>query len=393
MNILFICNEYPPYPQGGIGTFNQIIAKGLHARGHLVIVAGYYDNMSSPLSVNQDHGILIYRLRQCKGHYGIFRTRLKLYLMVKKIIKRHSIDVLEVPDFLGLLAFWPRLSIPIVVRLHGSATYFSVEMNQQIIRKYFLYEWLTLKKAANLVSVSKYTAIKTKLIFKIESPIEIIYNTLKVEDIGCSSGLMRDAYKVLFTGTLMKKKGVFSLIEAWPEVLKMFPKARLHLFGKDSYNENGISIISILQQDLSASFRETTIFHGHVPRQQILNELKIASVAVFPSFSEAFALAPLEAMAQGCPTIYTKRASGPEVIDDGVNGLLVDPGNPDEIAKAIIKILTDNSFAAKIGDEGKKSVAHRFSESVILEQNERMYENLLASYANRRNTFSFRRPT
>jgi glycosyltransferase involved in cell wall biosynthesis len=377
MNILFICNEYPVYPHGGIGTVTQMLAEGLHARGHKTVVAGFYNTVSTPLSIDEQKGVLVYRVRQCKGRYYYFRSRIKLYLLVRKILKRHSIDIVEAPDFFGLLAFWPRLPVPVVIRLHGSVTYFLTEMGRPIYKNFFSYERSTLRKATSIVSVSKYTAERTKHIFQLRSSIKVIYNSVEIKPQDTMSEHLRDPYHVVYTGSLLRKKGVFALFEAWPEVLKVFPQAKLHLFGKDTLDEHGSSIQSALQQDLSSSHRESVTFHGHVDRNRILKELKIAAVAVFPSFSEAFALAPLEAMTQGCPIIFTKRASGPELINDGENGMLIDPSRPHEISQAIINVLSDPRFAAKIGAQGKKTVEARFGSHAVLLENEKMYNDLI----------------
>lgn len=83
-------------------------------------------------------------------------------------------------------------------------------------------------------------------------------------------------------------------------------------------------------------------FHGHVERAELVAALQRAGLDVFPSSAEAFALAPLEAMAYGCPTIYSQRGSGPELIENGRDGLLIEPDQPHEIAGAIVRVLTDD---------------------------------------------------
>jgi glycosyltransferase involved in cell wall biosynthesis len=213
-----------------------------------------------------------------------------------------------------------------------------------------------------------------------KAPIEIIYNSIGIDNPIGQKINKRELNKVIFTGTLMKIKGVFPLFEAWPEVVSKIPQATLHLFGKDSFNESGISVKALLLQNLMPQLLETVTFYGHVSRQQVFKELNTASVAVFPSITETFGLGPAEAMAQGCPTIFTKLASGPEIINNGVNGILVDPFNPKEIAEAIIRILADKNLAQKIGFEGRKSVENRFSNDVILQQNEKMYQKVIAEF-------------
>jgi glycogen synthase len=376
MKILFLCNEYPPVPHGGIGTVTRTLANGLIRRGHTVIVAGLYEGCLQKMEMNKDEGIIIYKIKKEAGPFGFIRSSLLLYRWVKKIISQQAVDLLEAPDYLGLLAFWPRLRIPVVVRLHGSVTYFAYEMSDKLSKRIFLYELQTLKKATRLISVSKYAAEKTKRIFHLDRPIDIVYNPVKVLQASLYSERTQQ-YKVVFSGTLMEKKGVFPLIAAWPDVIQKIPKARLHLYGKDSLNALGASIQVLMENQLSIEDKKTVMFYGHTDRDVILNELKTANAAVFPSFSETFGLGPLEAMAQGCPTIYTKKSCGPEIITDGKDGLLVDPHSPQEIASAIIRILMDQQLAGRLGAEGRKTVERRFSEERIIEENEKIYCSLI----------------
>jgi glycosyltransferase involved in cell wall biosynthesis len=106
-----------------------------------------------------------------------------------------------------------------------------------------------------------------------------------------------------------------------------------------------------------------------------------ASVAVYPSHAEAFAMAPLEAMACSCATIYSTRGSGPELIEDGCDGLLVDPGNPDQIADAVIQVLKNPRWARTLGEAGRRRVSETFATSVLIPQYERFYRTCIASYA------------
>jgi glycosyltransferase involved in cell wall biosynthesis len=141
-----------------------------------------------------------------------------------------------------------------------------------------------------------------------------------------------------------------------------------------------------LETRTDASVRETVSFRGPVPRSELLQIYERAGAAVFPSFAEAFALAPLEAMSRACPTIYTRRCSGPEAIEDGRDGLLVDPARPDEIADAILRLLADPSLAARIGEAGRRRVASDFSVDRARRRNEEFFARCVARFreANRR---------
>ena len=129
---------------------------------------------------------------------------------------------------------------------------------------------------------------------------------------------------------------------------------------------------------LPADVRDSVSFHGHVSRERVMAALQTCRLAVFPSFAEAFSMAPLEAMAQGCPVIYSNRCSGPELIDHGRNGLLIDPDRPEEIAAAITGLLRDDALAARLGASGRDEVARRFACNVLIARNEEFYRSCIS---------------
>jgi glycosyltransferase involved in cell wall biosynthesis len=113
--------------------------------------------------------------------------------------------------------------------------------------------------------------------------------------------------------------------------------------------------------------------------------LQHARAAVFPSFVESFALAPLEAMACGCPTVYTSRVSGPELICDGEDGLLVDPAHPEQIAAAIGRLLADDDLANRLATAGRRRIEEHFSMAAFLPRNEAFYRQCVENYRRQKN--------
>ncbi|MBV9081585.1 MAG: glycosyltransferase family 4 protein [Acidobacteriaceae bacterium] len=124
----------------------------------------------------------------------------------------------------------------------------------------------------------------------------------------------------------------------------------------------------------------TIHYHGFLPREEVLEILYSAPVAFFPSFSEAFALAPMEAMARACATIYTTLASGPELVEDGRTGLLVDPSHPERLTAAIIRLLQDPSLTESLATEGRRHIAANFSLASLAAKNEEFYRNCVAKF-------------
>jgi glycosyltransferase involved in cell wall biosynthesis len=112
--------------------------------------------------------------------------------------------------------------------------------------------------------------------------------------------------------------------------------------------------------------------------------LATASIAVFPSYAECFSLAPLEAMAAGCAVIYTSKSSGPELIVDGENGLLVDPDDVNAIAKAITLLIEDKKLRQTIADAGKRSVSEKFNVVNSAQQHIAFYNGVIGEFKSRK---------
>ncbi len=376
MKILFICDEYPPSSSGGIGTVTQLLGEGLQQRGHEIWVAGIYNDVRERIETRIQKNITVHRFKKINGIGSDFRSRIALFLFVRKLVKKESIQLIEAPDFLGPCALWPPLGVPVVVRLHGSASYLASEFQRTIPKRVFFLERSNIRKADAIISVSNYTLQKTREYFRLRLHASVIYNPVYInkENITYAD---RIEGKVIFVGTLMRLKGVFSLMLAWPHVMKIFPQASLHLFGKDSSDYDGSPISEKLKTMLAPNILDSVHFYGHVDKQEVFRHLRTAEVAVFPSHSESFGMAALEATAAGCPIVFTKKASGPEIFKDEVTAILIDPDNIPEIASAIYRVLNDKILANRLVSEGKKKISMDFSLSKILDKNESFYLDVI----------------
>lgn len=380
LRLAYVCSEYPPALHGGIGSFTRSLGRKLAQRGHAVRVVGIYPGLRPGAMPENDQGVLVWRLGGLARRLGWIWNRFVLYRTVARWAARGEVDLIEVPDWLGEAAGWPRLAAPVIMRLHGSASYFSHEMKRRLDRLTFLLERSNARRADFYCSVSRYTARETQALFGLSKPPEaILYNG--VEAGGSPAPIARSKDQVVYTGTLTEKKGVLSLVRAWPQVARKHPSARLHLYGKDTRTASGESMQARLESLLGNDLRPKVIFHGHVTRAVLDQALGEARVGVFPSYAESFGLAPVEAMAVGCPVIFSRRTSGPEVVQDGEDGLLVDPENPESIAGAITRLLEDDALAERLSRKGREKAERAFSLDSLVVQNESFYRECLRAYA------------
>src|SRR5262245_8022254 len=162
---------------------------------------------------------------------------------------------------------------------------------------------------------------------------------------------------LLVVSRLNPLKGIESFLEAAALVAPDFPAVRFVIAGDTNPNERPYwSTLTGLTVRLGLTDRLT--FAGL--RRDVPQLLSAATISVMPSLNEALSNVVLESMAAGAPTVATRVGGTPEAISDGVNGLLVPPGDPRAMASAIAALLRDQSRARRLGDAARQSIHERF---------------------------------
>jgi glycosyltransferase involved in cell wall biosynthesis len=372
MRIGLICNEFPPNPTGGIGTFTVELVRGLVESGHRLHVIGVYNGLQADTVEANSPGLTVHRLAGGSGRSSGYLIRLRLFRLIRKLVAAGEINIIEVPDFEGWCAGWARLAVPVVVRLHGSATYFAREMHGSIPAATELIERLAIRRADRVLSVSRYTADRTAEIFDLTLSATVIYNSVLLPNAARVKTDYASGDLVAYSGTLTQKKGVFDLARAWPLVKMRRPNARLIMIGKDAGYQSRPSADAIRER--AGCHADSITFVGHRPKPEMESLLIGADVAVYPSHSEAFALAPMESMALAIPTIYTTRSSGAELIRDGIDGLLCDPDNIEVLADQIVHLLESEPARRRFGEAGRRRIREAFPYEAALQNNISFYE-------------------
>ena len=368
MKICFISNEYPSGKTGGIGIFTKELAEALVKRGHKVYVVGLFDENDEIV----ENGVHLIKLKRLKGKLSFFKNSKLLEKTINYLIKNEKLDLVEIPDFEGNAAFW-KLNIPIVSRLHGSVTYFAREMNQKESLLTYWIEKKSLQNSNYICSVSKYTAKKTKEIFRFNKDIKIIYNGVKISDKYKNN--YKNNFIVSFSGSLMRKKGVLSLAKAWNIVKQKIPQAKLRFIGKDTF-ENGKSIKEKIINIVSHQYRDSLIFTGHISKEELEDLLIQSDIAIYPSYAEAFSLAPIEAASLGLPVIYSVYTSGKE-LKEKINSIdLIDPNNIEDIANQIIFLLKNESIREEKGKKNRELAIKNFDINKKIDENLEFYKEI-----------------
>ena len=226
-----------------------------------------------------------------------------------------------------------------------------------------------------LIAVS--AAIEAKLVAegRTAAPVQRIYNGVDLsrydhQEPCCTLpeeyGLEPGSQIVGVVARLEPEKGHATLLEAWPAVLRAVPDCYLLIIGEGSRRES----LEAQARDLRIAHR--VIFTGR--RDDVPAVTAALDVAVLPSYREAQGLSILEALALSRPVVASNVGGIPEMITDGVNGLLVPPHDADALASAIILLLRDHPYADALGRAGHDMVHDRFCIDLMVDQIQRIYE-------------------
>ena len=384
MKICFVCNEYPPVPGGGIGIFVKNMAEAFASLGAEAWVIGHGRKVVRPVIQNgvKIHWIslpnILYRKIILGGYpYSIASLirRHTLSWQLARLVRSQKMDAVETYDFSGPLAFRPECKL--VVRLHGSVyVYRHGEGRPNIISpldRHF--EQKQVRMADHVIAVSRHIGEATNQVMQLNRPYQVIHNGVNTDHFSPMPSPTREK-QILFAGNIMWRKGVFDLIRAMPLILQRHPDAILSIAGGASgeHLEQLNVELGALHPDIRARIR----FPGKVTYEQMPALYHAASVFVFPSRVEACGLTCVEAMACGRPVVATSLASGPELIEDGISGLLADPRSPTDLALKICTILDDPRLAANLGKAARERALECFSLKKLGPENVAFYRSILS---------------
>lgn len=176
---------------------------------------------------------------------------------------------------------------------------------------------------------------------------------------------------VTFTGRLVEGKGVGVLLAAWGKVVVDFKNVCLLVLGKGPFESR------LKKQCQNLRIEKNIRFLGLV--NNVRKYLAMSDIFVFPSFQEGFPNSVLEAMACGLPVIATRIGGVVDVIKNEENGLLVEPGNVDQLADALKKLISDTEHASALGKNAIKTVRENYDINVIANKYIDLYAGLMKS--------------
>jgi glycosyltransferase involved in cell wall biosynthesis len=194
--------------------------------------------------------------------------------------------------------------------------------------------------------------------------------------VGCSvCPRRRSRPQIICVARLAAVKGLDLLLQALPAVRAAVGPVALTVLGEGPERPRLEAMATRL--GLSGVVR----LPGSV--EDVAQSLATADLFVLPSRREAMPLALLEAMAAALPVVATRVGAIPEVLSDGVNGLLVEPEDPADLATAIVRIIRDQDLACGLGRAARRTVVERYSMEGMVQRTLDVYQSALARASTR----------
>lgn len=249
----------------------------------------------------------------------------------------------------------------------GDIVRFETGFNAIALRLMVLLEKRACFKADTIFAPSEYTRKKIVSLYGVEQEkVKVLHNGIFFDEwagmVQNSEVESRRPLTVLCVARLYRRKGIDALISAWPDVVSKEPNAILRIVG------DGLESANLKHLAGKTSLHKSIIFEGDVrSRSEMASLYANSDIFCLPSLHETFGLVYLEAMAAGIPVVALDSTAVPEVVRDGIDGILVRRGGQGDtgslagaLADAIVRLLGDADTRKRMGDEGRARVCEKF---------------------------------
>lgn len=404
MNILFLSKEYPPETGwGGIGTYIYNIAHALSERGHSVHILSlaYKTHPEYKEQKTGKGSIHIHRIKPIifptpiLNHFffrslEIIKFNLAIILKIKKLLNSEKFDIIEAPEWRSeafLLSFIKPKGVPLIIKCHSPSLLLNeIYKNPPTLDSRFV-DWIeraTIRNANLVISPSKNLAdiVSEKMGIMIND-IDIIPNPLDTETFSplpsylALCPLPLAPFKVLFVGRLDRLKGAHIFVEAIPIISKEMSNTSFILIGRDTNTgPNNSSMKTHLENLIPNNIKDRVSFFGNAERDLLIDYYRGSDVCVVPSFYENFPNTVLEAMSCGKAVVASNTGGIPEVIEDGISGLLVKTGDARDLAEKVIMLFKKRDMRENIGINARNRIESLYSKAAVSKNVEEVYAEI-----------------
>jgi glycosyltransferase involved in cell wall biosynthesis len=183
----------------------------------------------------------------------------------------------------------------------------------------------------------------------------------------------RNAPLIAVISRLTRTKGMEFFLEAAAALVQRHPSVRFLIVGESCAEPE--YRFELQKQAETLGLKERMIFTGQ--RTDVPKILREVDISVLPSLSESFSNTLLESMANGLPVVATDVGGNPELVNDGINGILVPPQDAGALCRAMTQLLESPTLARRLSEAAREKVVREYSLDSVLRQTEDLYMSLL----------------
>ncbi|MDH7507849.1 MAG: glycosyltransferase family 4 protein [Methanomassiliicoccales archaeon] len=384
---------------GGVGTYAALLAKNLPEEFEVHVITLRPSKEIESLKQKEVFERAKVHIIGSASDTFIYNSQFQFNLMRKfrMLQKEGKFDILhanhaQMPDL--LLKFF-KVGIPSVTTVHTtlrsqmmgtSSSHLSLKEMERSEKMTALFspallaaERMYIGRCENLIFVSNYIQKLFEVSFGKPKRFEVIHNGIDTDlfrprdERECYSYFpMLEGHEniILFIGRMLALKGLDVLIDSFAKIIQEID-AHLVLAGAGSFEPWRKRLI---RNNIPGS---KYTFLGKVPHYKIPFLYPLASVFTLPSYSESFPLTILEAMSCGVPVVATNVGGLPEMIEDGVNGFLVEPGDPATLAQKIFQVIHSREKASELARKGRYRAVIEFSAKRMANETAEMYKRVI----------------
>jgi N-acetyl-alpha-D-glucosaminyl L-malate synthase BshA len=364
------------YPSaGGSGVVATELGKQLAKQGHSV----HFITHAVPVRLRGFEERISFHPVEAE-EYPLFNHQpyaLNLAAKMSEVIERESLEILHVhyalphavSAYLAKKIVRPR-DVRVITTLHGTdITLVGLQPSFFSVTKF------SIEQSDAVTTVSDWLRDQTVSIFDVKKPIQVIRNFVDTERFKVRPDPEKrrhfaapDELILMHASNYRPVKNAPRVVEVFNHVQAQIP-ARLALIGEGPE----LGACQTLARELG--IEERVMFLGE---QEYIEELlPHADIFILPSDHESFGLVALEAMSCGAPVIATRVGGMVEVIEDGVNGFLVDPGDVAGMSKLAVDLAGDRERRARVAEAGRVTACKRFSLGPAVDRYVELYSSLI----------------
>ena len=294
-----------------------------------------------------------------------------------RFLRQYHVDILHThlfdPSVIGLSAGWlAGTKLRVMTRHHSN---YHTRINK---RWHVRLDQLCTALSHRVIAVSEHTAqVMRQEEGAPPAKLRVIANGVDFDRVRVSTAdagaairreyAPRGEFLLLHVGRLHPEKGYEYLFPALKHVCETAGRAvRLLVAGAGPFEQAYRDLVRQLELD------DIVTFLGF--RRDVVDFMAAADVLVLASVAEAFGLALTEALYLGKPVVATRAGGIPEIVDDGTDGLLVPPADPEALARAIVRLIQDDRLRQQTGFAGRDKVVARFAFEAMIRHYEQVYE-------------------